>query len=92
MGNFVCLFTSCCFVVVVFSISTTKESRTFRDTGKYLDPQRRIQNVCGSRISVNGVHMYKGVGVRFAEFISFPLKAHENEIIWSRGDQIISFS
>ena len=25
----------------------------------------------GSRISGNGVHMYKGVGVRFAAFISF---------------------
>ena len=28
--------------------------------------------------------MYKGVGVRFAEFISFLDKiSHENEIIWS---------
>ena len=25
----------------------------------------------GSRISVKGVHMYKGVGVCFADFISF---------------------
>ena len=27
----------------------------------------------GSRISVKGVHMYKGVGVRFAYFI-YPMK------------------
>ena len=28
----------------------------------------------GSRVSENGVHMYKGVGVRFADFIFFMLK------------------
>ena len=27
--------------------------------------------VCGSRIHGKGVHMYKGVGVRIADFISF---------------------
>ena len=39
----------------------------------------------GSRISAKGVHMYKGVGVRCADFISFFLNtvSHENEIIWS---------
>ena len=79
------------FLVFFFNFNK-KKSKTFRDTGKYLDTQRRIQNLCGSRISGNGVHMYKGVEVRFAEFIIFSLKAHENEIIWSRGNQIISFS
>ena len=39
-----CLFTSCFFVVVFFNVSY-KKSKTFRDTGKYLDPQRRIQNL-----------------------------------------------
>ena len=34
----------------------------------------------GLKISGNGVHMYKGVGVRFADFVSFILKSHENEI------------
>ena len=34
-------------------------------------------------ISGKGVHMFKGVGVRFADFISFFLTSHENEIIWS---------
>ena len=28
-------------------------------------------------------YMYKGVRVRFADFISFFLMSHENEIIWS---------
>ena len=27
--------------------------------------------------------MYKGVGVSFADFISFSSISHENEIIWS---------
>ena len=34
-------------------------------------------------ISGKEVHMYKGVGVCFAGFISFPYISHENEIIWS---------
>ena len=38
----------------------------------------------GSRMSGKGVHMYKGVGVRFVDFISFSLISHENEIIWSK--------
>ena len=37
----------------------------------------------GSRISGEGVLMYKSVGVRFADFISFSQTSHENEIIWS---------
>ena len=37
----------------------------------------------GSRNSGKGVHMYKGLGVRFVDFISFSLISHENEIIWS---------
>ena len=36
----------------------------------------------GSRISETGVPMYSGVGVRFADFISFSKISHENEIIW----------
>ena len=28
----------------------------------------------GSRISGKGVHMYKGLGVRFADFVSFSIK------------------
>ena len=44
----------------------------------------------GSRISGEGVYMYSGVEVRFADF--FSLIYHENEIIWSQRDQIISFS
>ena len=31
----------------------------------------RHTSMGGARISGKGVHMYKGVGVRFAEFISF---------------------
>ena len=39
----------------------------------------------GSRFSVKGVYMYKGVGYAFADFISFFLNiSHENEIIWSQ--------
>ena len=34
-------------------------------------------------ISGKGVHMYNGVGVRFADFISFSKISLENEIIWS---------
>ena len=30
----------------------------------------------GSRISEKGVHLYKGVGVRLADFISFFLNIH----------------
>ena len=33
-----------------------------------------VMNRGGSRISGKGVHMYKGVGVGFADFISFFLK------------------
>ena len=38
-----------------------------------------------ARISRKRVHMYmsKGVGVHFADFISFFLISHEKEIIWS---------
>ena len=40
-------------------------------------------------ISEKGVHMYKGVGVCFADFIKKKLKkSYENEIIWSHCDQI----
>ena len=45
-----------------------------------------------SNISGKGVHLYKGVGVHFADFISFSQISHENEIISSHWDQIISFS
>ena len=45
-----------------------------------------------SRISEKGVHMYKGVGVPFADFLLIVLKTYENEIIWSHWDQIITFS
>ena len=31
-------------------------------------------------------------GVRFADFISFILISHENEIIWSPGEQILHFN
>ena len=31
------------------------------------------------------------MSVHFADFISFFLNTHENEIIWSQWDQIISF-
>ena len=37
-----------------------------------------------SRTSGKVVHMYKGVGFRFADFIAFSTISHENEIIWSR--------
>ena len=37
-----------------------------------------------SRISGKGAYMYKGVGNRFADFISFFKISHENEIIWSQ--------
>ena len=42
----------------------------------------------GSGISGKGVHIYKGVGVRLADFISFFLK-NENEIIWSHSNYFI---
>ena len=35
----------------------------------------------GSRFTGKGVHMYKGVGVHFADFISFFSISHENKII-----------
>ena len=38
---------------------------------------------------LKGVILYKGC---FADFISFSSISHENEIIWSHLDQIISFS
>ena len=38
----------------------------------------------GSRISEKGVHMYKGVGVPFADLSHFSLISRENEIIWSQ--------
>ena len=38
----------------------------------------------GSMISGKGVHIYKGVGVHFADFyLNFPKISHENEIIGS---------
>ena len=35
-------------------------------------------------ISIKRVHMCKGVGVRFADFIAFFEMSHEKEIIWSQ--------
>ena len=43
-------------------------------------------------ISRKGVRVYKGIRVRFADFISVVLISHGNEIIWSHRDQFISFS
>ena len=36
----------------------------------------------GWRISGKGVYMYKGVGVRFADFISFLLLIHDSGFIF----------
>ena len=37
--------------------------------------------------------MYKGVGVRFADFMSFffPEMSHENELIWSQRDIFVGY-
>ena len=42
-----------------------------------------VEHRGGSRFSGKGFRMCKGVGVRFADFISFFCISHENEIIWS---------
>ena len=39
-----------------------------------------------------GVHMYSGVGFALLIFSHFSYISHENEIIGSHGDQIISLS
>ena len=39
----------------------------------------------GSRISGNGVHMYKGVGFALLILSNFSQISHENEIIWSHN-------
>ena len=36
--------------------------------------------------------MFRGLGVRLADFISFSLNIHGKEIIWSHCGQIIPFS
>ena len=41
----------------------------------------------GSGISGKSDHMYKGVGVRLADFFSFSYIPHENEIICSHDDR-----
>ena len=45
----------------------------------------------GSGISGKGVHIYRGVGVCFADFISFFLNIPWKEIIWSQWDQNFIF-
>ena len=35
------------------------------------------------QVSGNGAHVYKGVGVRFADLSNLSQISHENEIIWS---------
>ena len=44
-----------------------------------------IQTRGRSRFSGKGVYVYKGVGVRLADFISFFLNIHVKKIIWSYG-------
>ena len=44
-----------------------------------------------SRISGKGVQMYRGWGFTLLNLSHFSQISHENEIIWSRRDQIISF-
>ena len=59
-------------------LKTKIKVQTSNPTGTYnIGVKRRFLRICdkyhmgGSRISGKGVHMYKGLGVHFVDFISF---------------------